>query len=119
MVKIDERIKDLEKDLSSGKYDKSTAHHFALVKAQLSKLKERKEKQASSGKGVYGYSVRKSGDASVILVGFPSVGKSTLMNKLTENEKYAGFRDILLKKGSRFFKPARGRQWRYEGESRR
>src|SRR3989344_5501335 len=84
MVKIDERIKDLEKDLSSGKYDKSTAHHFALVKAQLSKLKERKEKQASSGKGVYGYSVRKSGDASVILVGFPSVGKSTLMNKLTD-----------------------------------
>jgi uncharacterized protein len=83
MVKLDERIKELEKDLSGGKYDKSTSHHFALVKAQLAKLKDRKEKAGKTGKGVHGYSVKKSGNASVILVGFPSVGKSTLLNKLT------------------------------------
>jgi len=40
-----------------------------------------KEKAQKKGKS-HGYHVRKSGDASVVLLGFPSVGKSTLLNSL-------------------------------------
>ena len=37
-----------------------------------------------------GFEVKKSGDASVALVGFPSVGKSSLISQLTEVESEVG-----------------------------
>ncbi len=88
--RTDEQIKELEKELATTKYNKRTQHHIGLVKAKLAALKEKKEKSASSGKKGEGYSVRKTGDGTVVLLGFPSVGKSTLLNALTNANSPVG-----------------------------
>ena len=92
MVDYNEQIKELENEVSKTKYNKATQHHVGLVKAKIAKLREKQEKRSSSkGKGE-GFAVKKSGDASVVLIGFPSVGKSTLLNALTNaNSKTAAY----------------------------
>jgi len=83
---VPSRIKELEDELSRTKYNKRTQGHIGLIKAKIAQLKE-KQVQRRKGKGkTEGYTVRKSGDATVIMIGFPSVGKSTLLNKITNAE---------------------------------
>lgn len=60
--------------------------HLCLLKARLAKLKrEQLEGATNSGGGGKGegFAVRKTGSASIGMIGFPSVGKSTLLTKLT------------------------------------
>jgi len=81
---IPEKIRELEEEIARTKYNKRTQSHFAVLKAQIAQLKE-KQMSRSRGKGRHeGYTVKKSGDATVIIVGYPSVGKSTLLNDLTK-----------------------------------
>jgi len=86
MVEYSSEIVDLEAQIAKTKYNKSTQHAIGLMKAKLAKLKEKRETRGSGGKKMEGYDVRKNGDGTVILVGFPSVGKSTLLNDLTNAE---------------------------------
>ncbi len=81
-----ERIKELQEEISKTKYNKRTQHAIGLMKAKLAMLKDRAQKRASVGKGKGDdrFSVRKTGDGTVVLLGFPSVGKSTLLNKITK-----------------------------------
>ena len=81
----DERIRELEEEISTTKYNKRTQHAVGLMKAKLAMLKERTAIHTAVGKakGDDRFAVRKSGDATVIMLGFPSVGKSTLLNTLT------------------------------------
>jgi len=86
MGDYNQKIKDFENELKSTKYNKRTQHHIGLVKAKIARLKEQVETRARGKGKTEGYSVRKTGDASAVLVGFPSVGKSTLLNALTNAE---------------------------------
>lgn len=86
MSDIRKKIAEFEEELSKTKYNKKTQYHVGLVKAKIANLKE-KEERRERGKGkTEGYSIRKTGDATVVMLGFPSVGKSTLLNKLTNAE---------------------------------
>src|SRR3989338_1026439 len=84
-----EKIKELEDLISKSKYNKRTQHAIGLYKAQLAKLRD-KQKSRSAGKKGEGYAVRKTGDGTVVLLGFPSVGKSTLLNALTNANSRVG-----------------------------
>jgi small GTP-binding protein len=89
MGSIEDQIAELEAQILKTQYNKATQHHIGLVKAKIAQLREKGEKQSkSSGGAGEGYQVRKTGDGTVILLGFPSTGKSTLLNTLcgTESE---------------------------------
>ena len=93
MATIDEQIKSLEEEISKTKYNKATQGHIGKLKAKIAALRERQEKaqaHAKSSGGGPGFEVKKSGDASVALVGFPSVGKSSLISQLTDVESDTG-----------------------------
>ena len=85
MVDYNKQIKELEDELKKTKYNKATQGHVGIVKAKIAQLREKQEQrtQKKTGASEYGYSVRKSGDGTVLLLGFPSAGKSTLLNNLT------------------------------------
>lgn len=81
---IPEKIKKIEDDIHRTQVNKKTEHHIGLLKAKLSKLKKEQEEQQSRGGGSQiGYDVKKTGDGTVVLIGLPSVGKSTILNRLT------------------------------------
>mgnify|MGYP001261046302 FL=1 len=93
MATIEEQIKSLEEEISKTKYNKATQGHIGKLKAKIAALRDKKEKaqaHAKSSGGGPGFEVKKSGDASVALVGFPSVGKSSLISQLTDVESDTG-----------------------------
>jgi len=84
------RIKELEEEIRRTQYNKATQHHIGLLKARIAKLREKAESKRGGSFGK-GYAVRKEGDATVAMIGFPSVGKSTLLNALTNAESRVAY----------------------------
>ncbi|KAG8839397.1 hypothetical protein FRC20_006038 [Serendipita sp. 405] len=81
-----QKIKEIEDEMARTQKNKATSYHLGLLKAKLAKLRRELLTSAGTsggGGGGPGFDVARTGIASVGFVGFPSVGKSTLMSKLT------------------------------------
>ncbi|KAJ1454587.1 P-loop containing nucleoside triphosphate hydrolase protein [Pelagophyceae sp. CCMP2097] len=91
MSTTEAKIEELEKEYARTQKNKATEGHLGLVKAKLAKLRRELEEQGrkTSGGGGEGFDVKKVGDTRVGLVGFPSVGKSTLLTTLTGTQSEA------------------------------
>ena len=87
---LEEEIEDIEQEIRNTPYNKSTEQHIGRLKSKLAEKKETLARRQSSSGGGPGYAVEKTGDATVALVGFPSVGKSTLLNALTNADSETG-----------------------------
>ncbi len=78
--------------MAKTKINKATEHHIGLLKAKIAKLKREQEENIikKSGMKSDGFDVRRTGDATIVLIGLPSVGKSTLLNKMTKAKSTVG-----------------------------
>ncbi|MCJ1260151.1 Ribosome-interacting GTPase 2 [Lobaria immixta] len=88
MVNITEKIKEIEDEMRRTQKNKATEYHLGLLKGKLARLRAQLlEPAAGAGSsGGTGFDVSKSGDARIALVGFPSVGKSTFLSKITKTK---------------------------------
>lgn len=90
----EEQIQALEEEIRKTPYHKATQAHIGRLKAKIARLKALKEKKAGGGKHGLGYAIKKQGDATIVMVGFPSAGKSTLLNQLSNAESRVGDYDF-------------------------
>ncbi|KAG8688094.1 Developmentally-regulated GTP-binding protein 2 [Ceratobasidium sp. 423] len=85
-----EKIKEIEEEMARTQKNKATEYHLGLLKAKLARYRAQLlEPTSKSGKPGEGFDVQKSGDARVALIGFPSVGKSTLLSLTTKTASEA------------------------------
>ena len=94
ITSIEKQIKEIEDEIFNTQKNKATEHHIGKLKAKLAKLKADIEKRKSAGAKGKGFAVKKSGDATVGLIGYPNIGKSTLLNQITDAKSRVGDYDF-------------------------
>lgn len=83
-IDFESKIAQIEEEIRTTPYHKGTEHHIGKLRAKIAKLKNQEEQAIKKSGGYFGFIPKKSGDATIVLIGPPSVGKSTLLNKLTQ-----------------------------------
>ncbi len=87
MLTIDEQIEQIEEVLRKTPHHKATNGFIGAMRAKIARLRDRElESVGKRGGGGGGFQVKKQGDVTVVLIGPPSAGKSTLINRLTNAE---------------------------------
>ena len=82
-----DRIKEVELELSRTQRNKATERSIGVLRAKLAKLRSELLDPSGPGSGPgEGFEVNRTGHARIALIGFPSVGKSTLLTTLTGTE---------------------------------
>src|ERR1700733_2463095 len=79
---LENKLGELTEEYSKTKYNKATNKHLGIIRKKISQLKK-DIVEAGKGQKGKGFFVKKTGDATVSLMGFPSTGKSSLINVLT------------------------------------
>lgn len=84
MPDLRQKLEELREEYSKTKYNKATNKHLGILRKKMAEIKKAlSAKKKVSGPG---FAVKKTGDATVALVGFPNTGKSTLLGLLTNAE---------------------------------
>ena len=91
---IEKQIKEIEDEIFKTQKNKATEHHIGKLKAKIARLRDESEKRKSRQTKGKGFSLKKTGDATLGIVGFPSIGKSTLLNQLTDASSKVGDYDF-------------------------
>src|SRR3972149_9086837 len=90
MDTIDQQIEEIQVVLRKTPHHKATNGFIGQMRAKIARLRDKQslayDAKEIGGGGGGGFTVKKQGDATVVLIGPPSAGKSTLLNSLTNAE---------------------------------